>query len=550
MTRETKSWEKVFGGAFEFVLVVMGHQAPSHAELVAILNVLTTISVACGILTLWVALRGIPKVTTYVQLIALLTIYQLGFDMGLFLFNFAKNKNGTNIEVSVAQVFVGSFFGTTSSLFSLAIGIVLTVVVMRRFYFDLSAHINTMHIIIVIIGFCIAIPLTIFYSDSQLTGAHVMLEVYDSLRLFVIIANVLILSLSYAKSMSRSFSRFSVNPVSVLMKRLALYPVVQVVCRLPVQIYQGIYMRPMISYFSESDPSKTQTSLFIASVATVSLGGFGNLIIFMLVQPEARKYMKLKVAALLRLIGKDEAAARMIRPQESIRIRKGVIEKSGPNRGKLKAYVDASKSARPTSLGAGALDRNSNGSMRDDSVGSDIYLDEEIDEKERGGTLSVRLSSVVDEPRVNTTNTAASGLEVRASGSGRNRRSIGSEMLSAEDFDLMGEDELAFTIASAEDVSQISAPTLPQVSPPHELKLNFRGDLVVEMQSSTTDTLTTNASPRRPLSSPIAKGPSLNPSLNSKGPSQENAMSRSPSALTAAMSFGGEATHNPVQGDK
>ena len=552
----------------------MGFTPASDAVLIAILNVLTAFNVLCSLLTLWVVWKGIPKVTTYIKLIVLLTIYQLGFDLGLFIFNFATDEQDkTVIFAGAAQIFVGAFFGICCALFSLVVGVVLSIIVIRRMYFDLAKHLNLIHIVIVTIGLSISIPLCIYYCYGMLEEVHVGLEIYDAVRVFVIGSNVLILTFTYVRSMSGTFKSYKVNPVKVLMKRLALYPAVQVICRLPVQIYQTKYNRPMISYFAQTHPSPTEVGLFISSIATVGFGGFGNMIVFMLVQPEAQSYIKGRVVAFLELIGQHKAAAKIKGRPRSMPLPSRTLDKSGPNEDKLRSYATASKDKRVVSLGAGAgALRLSNDSYNnrqssivdafnhDERVGSEIGMedDNEMSEDEEKKGDDLRMSAIVEEQ-----NSESSRSRVLSNNTSNSADVEVADFRDSDAFLLMDEDELAKAIVNADSGAGSSAHSSLRISrlasfsnhpppeqPPHTLKLNFRGDLVVEMRKSSGDSLSSsNASSQVMSLSHSAKAPSRNPSVASQrsNGSGLSPPTGSPSALTMALSMD-EATSNPMQG--
>lgn len=545
----------------------MGYTPPNDAVLIAILNALTAFNVFCSLLTLWVVWKGIPKVTTYIKLIVLLTIYQLGFDLGLFIFNFANDEDGNAIVAAgAAQILVGAFFGVCCALFSLAVCVVLSIIVIRRIYFDLAKHLNLIHIVIVTIGLSISIPLWIYYCYGMVEEVHIGLDIYDSVRFFVIGSNLIILTFTYVRSMTGTFKSYKVNPVKVLMKRLALYPAVQVICRLPVQIYQTMYDRPMISYFAQTHPTSTEVGLFIASVATVGFGGFGNMIVFMLVQPEAKSYVKGRVVTFLELIGQHKAAAKIKGRPTSMPLPSRTSDKGGPNEDKLRSYASDSKDKRVVSLGHGALrlsndiHNNRQSSIvdafnHDERVGSEIGMEDDNkmneDEEKKGDGL--RMSAIVEEQDRSRSHVLSNDTSNSADVEVANLRD-------SDVFLLMDEDELAKAIVNTDGgagssahsslrisgLSRTSNPPAEQL--PHTLKLNFRGDLVVEMRKSSGDSLSSSNTSSQIMST-SAKAPSRNPSVASQR-SNGNGLSPptgSPSALTMALSVDG-ATSNPMQG--
>jgi hypothetical protein len=505
----------------------MAYKHPSDEVLIALLNTFTSINVLCSLISLWLVYYGVPKRTTYIHLIVLLTIHQLGYDLGLFFFNFAKDKHDSpDLEVTAAQIFFGAFFGSSSSLFSLVIGCVLTIIVIRRIYFNLTRYMKVIHIVVLSISAFIAIPMTIFVVCDLKGYTRLWLDFYDGLRVFVVGGNLLVLGFSYMRSRAGAFARYKVNPVMVLMRRLALYPIVQVVARVPVQIYQYTYGRPMVTYFHVSDPSRLETDLFIAAVITVGFGGFGNMLVFVVVQPEARSYLKLKAASFLELIGLSKEGAKLRDMRNSTSIPRHTIESSGPNQDMLKAYARASRE-RALSAGKPMSGRYSGSDhWREESVGSEIDPKkdgEKIDDKDEG--KEAQISAIVEGTR---------------SSSEWQRDFARSESGESILFDLMDEDELAYAIASAES-GAMSEVTLPSHLP-HTLRLDFRGNLVVEMSPNSTDSLSSVGTSKFPL----AKTPSRNPSLAAHpGVTSSSVVSSSPSALTVAMS-NEETTPNPV----
>lgn len=162
------------------------------------------------------------------QILFVLTIMQMLSDLVL---NF-PNKSLWSPTINI-------FSGLGVALFSLLILIILSYVILTRQYFDLKYYkirlILSIIIISFIFGFCIYFSLSNGNHDLFLDIIHV----YVYLRLFIIVIITVLLfsTINKLKELKLFNNNSSRHPIQLLVKRLSLYPLIQLMSRIPVTMY-------------------------------------------------------------------------------------------------------------------------------------------------------------------------------------------------------------------------------------------------------------------------------------------------------------------------
>jgi hypothetical protein len=247
---------------------------------------------------------------------------QVAYDSQLILFDFAITVDGTrNMNVTYTQVFLGIFFGVMESLYAATICCVMASIVHRRRYFNLAVHVPVINAVIGIIAAIEAIPATVAITTGKAMFFEVMLTIYDTTRIGVIVVILVVLLYTFMNLKSRGESLGAANnPIVVMVRRLSLYPLVQVVSRVPTEIYQLKYQREVMTYLFSENHSAEETALFASSLLTLPCGGLGNMLVFFIVQPEARAYVNEKIGGGLAACGCTSMSTHFVDEKESTRI--------------------------------------------------------------------------------------------------------------------------------------------------------------------------------------------------------------------------------------
>lgn len=227
------------------------------------------------------------KSNGYIMMIAAMTAAQLIYDSSIFLFN---NPAG---DYLYAQVFLGISAGTATAFWSLTIGCVLTYVIVSRKYYDIEIHFPKMFFSILIASCLLGAVNMMYLMQGNLERFAEAFEAFNYVRITIILLNIIIIVYAwyYIQSIVTSKTRAK-NPIHILARRLIMYPVVQIISRLPVTIYQLSFHESLESYAKDDDPSTIKTFWFFFSTITVPSAGIGNFLVFLIVQPEAKSIVK------------------------------------------------------------------------------------------------------------------------------------------------------------------------------------------------------------------------------------------------------------------
>ena len=221
------------------------------------------------------------------MMIAAMTAAQLIYDSSIFLFN---NPAG---DFLYAQVFLGISAGTATAFWSLTIGCVLTYVIVSRKYYDIEIHFPKIFFSILIASCLLGAVNMMYLMQGNLERFAEAFEAFNYVRITIILLNIIIIVYAwyYIQSIVTSKTRAK-NPIHILARRLIMYPVVQIISRLPVTIYQLSFHESLESYAKDDDPSTIKSFWFFLSTITVPSAGIGNFLVFLIVQPEAKSIVK------------------------------------------------------------------------------------------------------------------------------------------------------------------------------------------------------------------------------------------------------------------
>jgi len=224
----------------------------------------------------------------YVKLILAMTSYQLLYDLTLF--NTASDVgNYPILYISQVGLFIG---GIGSSIISNWIAFILFYVVVLEKPFDIMK--NYMYIILSTV--IIWLPLVIIYSigalpeDSNIYLLHLARRfIYYYARLISIFLNFVMISCilyrTYqvrSKSTTKTPAEIAIN---TLCRRVMYYPILQAISRSGYAWYESQYGFDFRVSEAEHDPER-YTALMYSAIITPTVS-FGNLILFLIIEPNA-----------------------------------------------------------------------------------------------------------------------------------------------------------------------------------------------------------------------------------------------------------------------
>jgi len=232
---------------------------------------------ACGSILILMLIYKLKKVNGYMKMVLAMTVSQAVYDIGLLLFD-------TNILFwQYTQLFLGIFCGTLTGMWSLAIVFVMVYIIVYRAYFDVDSNFKWMLATITIscLAFSIACAATYIAKDPSFLD---LFAAFNVIRVLIIVVTTICVVVAVYE-LRDMFDRKS--SVRILVKRLTWYPLVQLMSRLPITVYQFYYATPLREFAFVLQPSGPQKFWFICSVILTPSGGLGNLVAFLNVQPDA-----------------------------------------------------------------------------------------------------------------------------------------------------------------------------------------------------------------------------------------------------------------------
>ena len=158
------------------------------------LNSLVILNALASILTIYLIYDMRLKMNGYLILVTCMTIFQLFFDLNLFLYSCPEEGPLYNTCL-VLQIFNGAFFGLGGALFSNVLSCVVAKIVVSKSYFNIQKHIRLIILLVVATSFLLAVSMALYYSfgtEESLAVFLVLFNFYSYLRLSQIIINVFV----------------------------------------------------------------------------------------------------------------------------------------------------------------------------------------------------------------------------------------------------------------------------------------------------------------------------------------------------------------------
>lgn len=232
---------------------------------------------ACGSIMTLMLIYKLKKVNGYMKMVLAMTVSQAVYDIALLMFD-------TNILFwQYTQLFLGIFCGTMTGMWSLVIVFVMVYIIASRSYFDVDSKFKWMLATITISCLAFTIACTATYIDKNPAFLG-LFEAFNVIRVLIIVVTTICVLVAVYQ-LRDMFDQKS--PVRILVKRLTWYPLVQLMSRLPITVYQLYYATPLREFAFVVQPSGPQKFWFMSSVIFTGSGGLGNLVAFLNVQPDA-----------------------------------------------------------------------------------------------------------------------------------------------------------------------------------------------------------------------------------------------------------------------
>jgi len=260
----------------------MSGNSPYFDNAMIFWSVLGMVNTLGSILTLMLIYK-LNKVNGYMRMVVAMTLSQTAFDIGLLLFNTSV------LEWQYTQLFLGIFCGTATGLWSLVIVFVMVYVIKSRKYFDVDGNFNLIFLVVTVSNLVFSIACLVSYIHYKQTFAS-LFAAFNMIRVAIIVLTSAFIAIAVYELRNAGIDNQS--PVKILARRLCLYPLVQLVSRLPITVYQFHYGKPLREFGFTMNASGTQKFWFIASVVFTPSAGLGNLVAFLNVQPDAYELLR------------------------------------------------------------------------------------------------------------------------------------------------------------------------------------------------------------------------------------------------------------------
>lgn len=432
------------------------------ATVITLFNTVVSINVLCSIFTILMIVNGLKKRNGYTLLILYMTISQVIYDSQLFLFNFAVDEQGNYVtNVIIVELTLGICFGVATALYALTICLIMAAIVKKRTYYNLEKNLKVINLVIGVISCAQAIPAAFAKNLDKKKTFTAILKLYDSTRISVILLITLILLYTYLDLRSRG--EYSTggksNPILVMVSRLSLYPVVQVISRMPVEVYQLYYSKPFLTFVHDPVPSPDKLALIYLSTLTLSFGGAGNMLVFFVVQPEARAHLRGKLRTGLVYFGLTGLASKLVDRQEreiyqnrndGKRVSNIPASKNPEMNAKLQSFYKKNNSlTRESGFEDSFSDIDIDLNARPDfSMDGGLEIAEDDDDASAATASSRRISEVVKDEEGQG---GPAGGADPIPGQGRGARLESVDEVQGENYEEMDEEELILRIVTMED---------------------------------------------------------------------------------------------------
>jgi hypothetical protein len=207
----------------------------------------------------------------YNSIIKYLTISQFLFDASQYLFGI------DNELIAIIYMPFTLATGVASASFSLFLCSILSYIVISRDYLDVNYIKMRYLVIIFLISASIGVSLLLasIYNDANMYSN--VFSVYNDLRMLIIVIIIILILWTFKViyEMKIGASQKNNHPIYLLAKRLSLYPIVQLISRLPIFFYQFIYGRSLRSYVLQ-DPNSInnfESILYLIGILTYPSAG-------------------------------------------------------------------------------------------------------------------------------------------------------------------------------------------------------------------------------------------------------------------------------------
>lgn len=248
-----------------------------------ILFVNTIINVIASIITLLI-LKQLVNKNGYTNLVTCLTISSGLYELSCILF-----VTDSHIESLILHLFFITSCGLSSSLWMIAISFSSSYIIITRQYFDIDK--NFIYIILFAVGIPIALTIAMFLTEHT-PGIPInifYLHLSDRIRFFSIVGLILNSFFTFYYLHRLNISSNKGHPIYILCKRLAIYPIVQIIARVPITWYFYVYgFCPNGFDIDYNFSSYFEIILYYSVNFTLPISGVGNIIVFWIVQKNAR----------------------------------------------------------------------------------------------------------------------------------------------------------------------------------------------------------------------------------------------------------------------
>ena len=233
-------------------------------------------------------LCDMKKWTGHTKLLALMSVYQLMFDMSFY--TTVSSTPGT-IENAIS-ILISEVGGCSSSFVSNLMMLSIYYIVVYKESLSINENLFLIHILVNIPSFILLIMFIIALSSGNWALATNTSLTYSALRMLSVVLNIVPYTyMSYrlhtAPLPTSTYEETSRAAVAVLVRRMKYYPLVQGLSRVAPSWYEFQYG----FNFSSSQVSLVQYCASVAIAVFCPLASVGYLIIFLQVQPLSWKHL-------------------------------------------------------------------------------------------------------------------------------------------------------------------------------------------------------------------------------------------------------------------
>jgi len=304
---------------------------PLYVAARGLLDGVALFNALCSLLTLFILYRlafaksRTIKPTPYVWLIVIMTICQMFYDFTILLLlecSAQKAFSPTQVTQCVSfTYFISVFFGTASAGWSNVLSLVVCYIIAMRKKVNFTRVLPIAAFFIFGLGFVIGTIEAYYYAISPSNPHFVStFHGYNTIRILQVVISItavaaILLNFYWSKNnkstSSVKTSETAFNAMVVLAKRLLLYPLVMACARIPVSFYQYKYNESIARYDPRTFTAGQTTAVFFY-ILFVPIAGFGNLVVFLIVQNGAYDIL---MSDLYACVGKKYVTQREIKEE-------------------------------------------------------------------------------------------------------------------------------------------------------------------------------------------------------------------------------------------